>query len=102
MKKPDLDHTEAMIVAYVAKWTALGGGEGFSSKTSLVDVLDSLKDRITERLDSKGLTFEEAVNRKTREVRATAYPVTGELPSLPTPCTTGVPKATSEARWRAS
>ncbi len=102
MKKPDLDHTEAMLVAYVARWTALGGGEGFSSKTSLDDVLDSLKDCITERLDSKGLTFEEAVNRKTGEVRATASPVTGEPPSLPTPCTTGVSNPASEARRRAS
>ncbi|MDP9439468.1 MAG: hypothetical protein M3P49_12120, partial [Actinomycetota bacterium] len=100
MKKPDLYHTEAMLLAYVVKWTALGGGECFSSKTSLDDVLDSLKDCITERLDSKGLTFEGAVNKKMRDLRATASPVTGELPSSSTPCTTGVSNPANEARRR--
>lgn len=97
-REPDLDQTETMLVAYLARWTALGGGAGLSFKISLDDVLELLKDRISERVVSKGLTFEEAVNRKTRELRVTASRPNGELPSSHVFCTAGMPNPTSGAR----
>ncbi len=76
-REVDVEHTEAMLFAYLKRWMVGGGGEDLDPEaTPLEDFAEVLLARYRESLDAKGVSPQEAIEARRIKMGLEVAPLT--------------------------